>query len=616
MSNESYIPVDFKRLVNALDADPQTSSDGKLREIARLLHAIVHFESSQNIERLLDLYRPLAPDTDPRHRALASKDSGELDGNQLSQQVDELRRGVEELLHRSRFVPITQDDMDYAMQENHVFDLPVEIDWDKFDGDVLIYVRMADRDVLEGRFFLRKLPGYLLRGSMGNLLIGLLLLALGWFGLDISQRRDGVSQMTLGPAIEQDATLGAASQTEFSIQPDPLHEGERIAWDFEVRTADDRYIPLPASGEYGSLISIDAGRAGYRSPDQIPGDHFDLIVRAQHLGPDGAVLGKYSSRTFAVDATWSPLEIRTPLEIISWGLITLGTIGVLIACWNWLRKLRWDDERRRSVLAGDTTSQRLTTTHRNSALRIDRARDLFRREAIPGDMYRQVVIFFKLKDEHHVTMKLFKDVPLADLELIFPNMRPRMKIKDRIMMLASAAFAGFLVFLRIAAIAAAAVFTFGLGTLIALISAGGLASRTWERFRGVLTEYSKTLSESLYYKILDNNYGVLHLLADSATRQELKELVLCAGMLAASEDSSQQEIDALNARARNWLKEQFGTPGECLVDLGAALERLRSLKVINQSDGQGVESRLDLDAALAHLRQHWLQLLEPNNAQS
>jgi len=139
-------------------------------------------------------------------------------------------------------------------------------------------------------------------------------------------------------------------------------------------------------------------------------------------------------------------------------------------------------------------------------------RTFYRLEQIQLPVYQRLVIIFRLREgrraTHHldtqdVFIKLFKDVPKADLEMLLPGTRIRMSLKDRIKIimptvsgLAISIYKAF----KGALLAAAA----GLYGILAVVGVTcGYGVRSFYGYLQTKQRYQLNLTESLYYQNLD-----------------------------------------------------------------------------------------------------------------
>jgi hypothetical protein len=170
--------------------------------------------------------------------------------------------------------------------------------------------------------------------------------------------------------------------------------------------------------------------------------------------------------------------------------------------------------------------------------------------------YDRVVLYIRLKEDidsestlgvcqpGSTMLKLFQNVPAADLEMLFPNIRVGMRLLDKLMIGVPALISGGVVFTtKVGAtlILLGSLIGFWIGvksepvtldkaSAIALIAGlGTLVGYLWKQFsnfRNRRLKYTQALTENLYFKLLDNNGGVLHRVIDDAEESECKESLL------------------------------------------------------------------------------------------
>jgi hypothetical protein len=229
------------------------------------------------------------------------------------------------------------------------------------------------------------------------------------------------------------------------------------------------------------------------------------------------------------------------------------------------------------------------------------------RATLDVDYYERVVLCLRFQDAAHfarepkrkvpfvpgsTTIKLFENVPVADLEMIFPNSEVRMRLKDHVMLWVPAIVGGVLVLLKAGVGIAAVALTLWLllrsgggdhqmgakewaaisAGCIGMFAIGGFVVRQWGRFKNKKIAFMKSLAESLYFKNLDNNAGVFHRLIDDAEEEEVKEAALAWFFLLVDGPASEPELDRT---VETWFRERLGRAVDFEVDdaLGK-LERL------------------------------------------
>ena len=267
-----------------------------------------------------------------------------------------------------------------------------------------------------------------------------------------------------------------------------------------------------------------------------------------------------------------------------------------------------------------------------------------RRRTLEFTTYAKVLVYVKFQDAAHfeakgkkvdnlpftpgsTIIKLFQNVPRADLEMLFPNAQVRMRPIDKLLIGVPAAVSGIIVVatkLIAALIPVLLLLGFWVGLRrepvqlnqgqlvalgVALMAFGGYVVRQFTKFKTRKIQFMKALSENLYFRNLDNDAGVFHHLLDAAEEEEVKEAVLAyhflrtaGGPLTASE---------LDSRIEEWFVRRWEASFDFEVDDGIA--KLRRLRLVDD-DGQGRLAAVRLDEAKRRLDQTWDDLFAYNAA--
>ena len=230
-------------------------------------------------------------------------------------------------------------------------------------------------------------------------------------------------------------------------------------------------------------------------------------------------------------------------------------------------------------------------------------------------VYRRLFLLLKLKRQaadgpipERVFLKLFRDVPEPDLEMILPNTRVRMRVFDKLKLgvTGGGGTAGG-VAATVTKIGAAA------SPLTWAIALAGLAGVLWRQISKVLaqrTRYMADLAQQLYFCNLDNNFGALMHLAEQAQSEESKEAILAFAYLAESGPMSQAELDRA---VEGFLEETYGFYADYEVTDGLA--KLRRADLLVELD----DGRFDVvspEEACARLDREWDAMFEPEPAPS
>ena len=227
--------------------------------------------------------------------------------------------------------------------------------------------------------------------------------------------------------------------------------------------------------------------------------------------------------------------------------------------------------------------------------------------------YDRVVLYIRFCDDFDGTrhgmpscksgatlLKLFQNVPKADLEMLFPNTAVRMRLMDKLLIGVPALVSGGIVLstkLGASLILIGSLLGFWLGLsnvpvelnqtsvmiLLAGIAAlGGYLWKQFSNFKNRKLRFMQALTQNLYFKNLDNNAGVFHRLGNDAEEEECKEAILAYYFLLTSDKPlTRTELDKT---IEQWLQDKW----QCQVDfeIDDAINKLRALKLLTGSDDE------------------------------
>lgn len=250
---------------------------------------------------------------------------------------------------------------------------------------------------------------------------------------------------------------------------------------------------------------------------------------------------------------------------------------------------------------------------RSKGTRILRSwRTFFRKRPITVDLYQRLVVILKQRqhkrlgpdpDVRSVFLKLFKDIPQMDLEMLVPGAKLQMPKMERgklglsivsgLVLLSWQLLKPLFVFAKAAAAGAVA---YGpLGIIAALF---GYGYRQYYGYQFSLKTYNLKLAQSLYYQNLDNNAGVLFRLLDAAEEQECREAILAYYYLwqhAGTDGMTAMELDEL-------VESELNTTANvtCDFEIDDALRKLELVGVTRVTNER--YTVCSIDDALAKLR--------------
>jgi hypothetical protein len=202
--------------------------------------------------------------------------------------------------------------------------------------------------------------------------------------------------------------------------------------------------------------------------------------------------------------------------------------------------------------------------------------------------YDRVLVYVRFKDPEHfkrrgrkrlhfvpgtVFIKLFQNIPKADVEMLLPNAEVRMKFADKLAIGVPALVSGAIVALTklgATAVLVGALIAFWmgwrkdevrldqaalLGLAAGLFAIGGYLWRQFSNFRNRKIRFLKVLADNLYFKKLDTNAGVFHRLIDAAEEEECKEALIGYYFLHAAKGPV--TAADLDRRIEAWFREKW-----------------------------------------------------------
>lgn len=215
---------------------------------------------------------------------------------------------------------------------------------------------------------------------------------------------------------------------------------------------------------------------------------------------------------------------------------------------------------------------------------------LFHPQDVEVPTFRRVVLILKQQphrrlgphaDTLHVFMKIFKDIPQMDVEMLLPGTRLRMPKMERGKLGGVALGSLAWLIFKIIPMIGSNILTGGILALLSpLFLILGYGYKTIVSFRVSQRSYMLQLTQSLYYQNLDSNAGVLHRLFDEAAEQDVRQTLLAYYFLLRFAGAAGWTPDELDKAVESDLERRVGRPVE--VDTNEALARLLRLKMIQR----------------------------------
>lgn len=196
-----------------------------------------------------------------------------------------------------------------------------------------------------------------------------------------------------------------------------------------------------------------------------------------------------------------------------------------------------------------------------------------------------------------IFIKLFKDIPHPDLEMLFPNTKVRMTMFDKLK-LGVTGGGGTIggVVTMVGKIGAA------IEPMSLAIAVGGFGGVLWRQVKTVFTQHTRymaTLAKHLYYYNLDNNVGALTNMVDMAETEESKEALLAYFFIVHNNGALKRK--RLDEAIEAYMLDSYDLPMDFEVDDGVG--KLLSLGLLEERDGYLFA--LTVDVALSRLKERW-----------
>lgn len=248
----------------------------------------------------------------------------------------------------------------------------------------------------------------------------------------------------------------------------------------------------------------------------------------------------------------------------------------------------------------------------NGSRMLRRWQNLWRQEMVEVPLFQRVVVLFKLRPDcrmdddvlpEHVHLRLFKNVPKQDVDMLLPGTRVRISWIDGTRILVPTLGGIGVTIWKIAKIALlfAALSLYTAAVLIALIAAAcGYVVRTVVSYLQTKNRYMLNLTRSLYYQKLDTNAGVLYRILEEAEQQEWRESILAYyALLTASEPMS---LRRMKRRVERMLREAISVEIDFKAD--EAVAKLRDWNLVIAEENGSLRAAPP-DEALRQLDLWW-----------
>ena len=239
-------------------------------------------------------------------------------------------------------------------------------------------------------------------------------------------------------------------------------------------------------------------------------------------------------------------------------------------------------------------------------------------KVIPMEIWRRVLLLMQFKDDSELTEKqlkvkkkadlpyepgkiyiyLFKDVPKDDIEILFPNVRVSMNMKDRILIgvPAVAAAVGTIakiglkltLVLGLILFALFGVKSFGVdeetaqnmmkvatAVLAVLVAFLGFGFKQWSTVKNKRIGFLKEVSEHLFFRNIAMNKAVFSRIIEDGEEEDTKEALLVFYHLLTNPDKKMNRRE-LDETIQDWMEERHNTVID--FDIHGPIEKLKNFR--------------------------------------
>ncbi|WOL00962.1 hypothetical protein Cni_G09675 [Canna indica] len=203
-------------------------------------------------------------------------------------------------------------------------------------------------------------------------------------------------------------------------------------------------------------------------------------------------------------------------------------------------------------------------------------RNLISQNTIQEPTFDRMIVVYrrastKTKIDRGIHVKHFKNIPMADMELVLPEKRnPSLTPMDWVKFLVSVVL-GLVTLVSSLEMPKADIW------VVAAIISGlaGYCAKIYFSFQQNMQTYQNLITQSMYEKQLDSGRGTLLHLCDDVIEQEVKEVIISYFILMEQGKLHARDLDH---KCEELIKEQFNE--ECNFDVEDAVQKLEKLGIV------------------------------------
>ncbi|KAM0856783.1 hypothetical protein ACQ4PT_048857 [Festuca glaucescens] len=206
-------------------------------------------------------------------------------------------------------------------------------------------------------------------------------------------------------------------------------------------------------------------------------------------------------------------------------------------------------------------------------------RNLVGKVTIQEPTFEEVIVLYRKKspkgqDDRAIHVKHFKNIPMADMELVLPEKKnPSLTPMDWVQFIVSVVI-GLVTLVGSLEMPNKADFWVVTAILSAL---AGYCAKIYFSFQQNMATYQNLITQSMYDKQLDSGKGTLLHLCDDVIQQEVKEVIISYYILM---ENGKATVDDLDLQCEELIQEEFGL--QCNFEVMDALQKLERFGIVTR----------------------------------
>jgi hypothetical protein len=194
-------------------------------------------------------------------------------------------------------------------------------------------------------------------------------------------------------------------------------------------------------------------------------------------------------------------------------------------------------------------------------------------ETSPVAIFNRLAVITRPAGESNVQVRLFKDIPIRDVEALLPNANVSMGLRDAVMMIGSGAGAVWTVVAKVLAVGLVAASQL---LWVVAVPLAGLFWKVFSGYRRAIKDRDSNRAKHLYFQSLGANRSAIHLISFMICEEEIKEAVLLyAFCLDAENDGRSTSESSIKSEIEQYLSKL--TSVDVDFDINDAIETLDRL---------------------------------------